>query len=645
MYHHHQTVKTVMKALLSVLTHMAFFLASSKNFSENGSNSTVINASVADNQLIQLHLEGFLDIELNPPIHSNEHLSPITNASGYAVLLKDINELRKKLTALDFETLTKLKSLESSICNNSNTISKIESEFELSSYVFDYLLAEKRCHFYSIKMDWLLDTKKDERLSNPTVLKFFRLTLNYVDELYSSGLINNNRKQELTDSHQLLEKILSFLTADILSDDEYQLVDEILRVSKQGDLMNNRNMIDEGGSKAVLLRVLLQEIEPLESKLYSGIYNSELLRDTYSLRNELREKYVKLIQSFEIENNNIEDTSTETIINFFQGNSHTYQYITNPSGERTIIKHTRKDLDSLILKIVENMDNALYDFNGERKKLNEINVLSSLLYKKLIDPIKTVLSTKIQVIPDGALCFIPFGMLIDSHQKYLFEKYQINYQFNEVAFTGLVATDLLNVIGEFQNEMRIPGVEEVENPISFNRFKKTTNKKSILNLGSHQVINKDEPHILLSQLDSVHLSDWYEVPEVLSVLFSICAGFRGLPVSGNNTQSFGTRAYECGADNVISSLWSVDDYATSILMKKYLANLSDGDRSSNSLREASISYYNDADEFHKHPVFWASFVHYGNYYKMIEKGPSAIWFLLLLPVLFFLLNHRLRISF
>jgi CHAT domain-containing protein len=58
-----------------------------------------------------------------------------------------------------------------------------------------------------------------------------------------------------------------------------------------------------------------------------------------------------------------------------------------------------------------------------------------------------------------------------------------------------------------------------------------------------------------------------------------------------------------GTDSIVSSLWQVDDRATSLLMHDFYRNLAATDKRS-ALRQAQLSI---RDQHNPHPFYWAAF--------------------------------------
>jgi CHAT domain-containing protein len=69
---------------------------------------------------------------------------------------------------------------------------------------------------------------------------------------------------------------------------------------------------------------------------------------------------------------------------------------------------------------------------------------------------------------------------------------------------------------------------------------------------------------------------------------------------------------EAGVKSVQSSLWSIDDYASSEIIKEMYMNLKKGQKKSEALRNSKLDYLSKADKLRKHPYYWAGMVHIGD---------------------------------
>jgi CHAT domain-containing protein len=101
-----------------------------------------------------------------------------------------------------------------------------------------------------------------------------------------------------------------------------------------------------------------------------------------------------------------------------------------------------------------------------------------------------------------------------------------------------------------------------------------------------------------------------------------------------------------GSPNIISSLWKTRDESSARLFDHFYRYLKEGFSSVAALRKAKVDYIRNAPLPEKHPIYWASFTHYGN---EVFYQPSSLWrrYLLissLIAILFLLLMNRNRWS-
>ena len=82
-----------------------------------------------------------------------------------------------------------------------------------------------------------------------------------------------------------------------------------------------------------------------------------------------------------------------------------------------------------------------------------------------------------------------------------------------------------------------------------------------------------------------------------------------------------------GASSLIVSLWQVNDFATSEIMKNLYNNLADGMNKDEALRHAKLQYMKSAKGIAAHPAFWSPFIQIGNTepVKISRKGNPWAW--------------------
>jgi CHAT domain-containing protein len=93
----------------------------------------------------------------------------------------------------------------------------------------------------------------------------------------------------------------------------------------------------------------------------------------------------------------------------------------------------------------------------------------------------------------------------------------------------------------------------------------------------------------------------------LAVLTS-CQTLTGTTEKGEGTYSLAQAFLQAGASSVVASLWSVEDYSTSVISRQFYSNLKNGKMPSSALRQAKLDYLRSEDDFWTHPRCWAGIV-------------------------------------
>ena len=87
------------------------------------------------------------------------------------------------------------------------------------------------------------------------------------------------------------------------------------------------------------------------------------------------------------------------------------------------------------------------------------------------------------------------------------------------------------------------------------------------------------------------------------VTLSACETALGKVANGDDVVGFTRGFLYAGVSSIVSSLWKVDDQATSILMQQFYRSLKENDKRS-ALRTAQLKVKNT---YNSHPYFWAAF--------------------------------------
>ncbi len=153
-------------------------------------------------------------------------------------------------------------------------------------------------------------------------------------------------------------------------------------------------------------------------------------------------------------------------------------------------------------------------------------------------------------------------------------------------------------------------------------FKKQAEGYQIIHLAMHGLADKQQP--TLSSLafsesqDSVEDNFLY-VYEIMNMKFSAdlvvlsaCETGSGEFQQGAGVVSAGYAFSYAGVPAVVTSLWSVNDQTTAILMQSFYVNLAAGMSKDKALQAAKLAYLGKSTNLAAHPALWSAFILTGN---------------------------------
>ena len=326
------------------------------------------------------------------------------------------------------------------------------------------------------------------------------------------------------------------------------------------------------------------------------------------------------------------------LVEYFMGNENIYIF----TIENNSIKLSSIKTDSTNSKIVSFLD---YFSDSEKiaNSISKYNTANFSLYQTLQLPKKSN-NKNLIIIPDGLLTFLPFEALITKETKatnfakmsYLLNDFKIGYNnsadfyLNSIPFQHKKET-ILGVFPLFENsnlELAF-SKNELENlqdnfsgkyldkqEATFENFKKNAANYSILHLSTHASsgdiiepasIRFTDQEILYSELYNLNLN-----PNL--VVLSACETGIGKLYKSEGAMSVARGFQFAGAQNLLFSLWKVNDFTTSVLMKKFYENVKNGNSFFDSNHQAKLDFLNDEtiSNAKKSPYYWASFVYYGS---------------------------------
>jgi CHAT domain-containing protein len=381
------------------------------------------------------------------------------------------------------------------------------------------------------------------------------------------------------------------------------------------------------------------------------------------------------------------------------------------SGEETIYAFvfTKEQLEVIELPKAEGLTDQISQFKDlinnppvndrAQKDFQDFTQMGFDLFENILQKPLSILPKSIQqliLIPDGELTYIPFEILLKDltdkervnysldNLSYLMEDYQVSYSFSSKLWLknmgqlgGQAKEPFLGFAPVFGqaiadarrdcsadelyslncNKEEINTVHDMfgghiftDLAASKGNFEDQASNYQILHLATHACLDDENPmfnKIWLSD-DYVSNNDLYNLSlnADLAVL-SACNTGSGQLVKGEGVQSLARGFLHAGCPSLVTSLWSVDDCATSDIMIRFYEHLKEGNTKNKALQLAKLEYLKEADKLHQHPYYWSAFIQIGNPIALDFVGLNWTFIFVglgILIVLFFLLKRKSKIE-
>jgi len=310
-------------------------------------------------------------------------------------------------------------------------------------------------------------------------------------------------------------------------------------------------------------------------------------------------------------------------------------------------------------------DIAGYNYYG-KNVYDLLKLPSNLNYKNLI------------IVPDGILNFLPFEALITKESNttnfakmhYLLNDFKIAYNASANIYLNSKPSQksektVLGVFPVFEktpfeltySKKEMEAIKSyfkgkyLENAAaSFANFKNNASNYSVLHLSTHASsgdietpasIKFYDQEILYSELYNLHIN-----PDL--VVLSACETGIGKLYKGEGAMSVARGFQYAGAQNLMFSLWKVNDFTTSVFMEDFYKNINNNVSYFEANTNAKLDYLNDKSisNVKKSPYYWSSFVYYGSISTEKESGNYLYYIVSLLAVIalitLFLIFNRNR---
>lgn len=351
-------------------------------------------------------------------------------------------------------------------------------------------------------------------------------------------------------------------------------------------------------------------------------------------------------------------------------------------GWKKIYVFTIED-NEINLGFISNEDTAtpklvqFIDFFSSSNRISDnpsqFNHFSNVAYELLKLPQK-VRHANLIVIPDGVLNFLPFEALITTEtsttnfakMQYLLNDFKIGYSNSADFYLNAVPfqhqnTTILGVFPLFENsnlELAF-SKKELQNikadfdgnylqgpDANFDNFKLNADTFSILHLSTHASsgdivepasIRFYDKEILYSELYHLNIH-----PDL--VVLSACETGIGKLYKAEGAMSVARGFQFAGAQNLLFSLWKVNDFTTSVFMEKFYKNVKKGHSYFDANHQAKLDFLADESisNAKKSPYYWSAFVYYGTLENKQTPTNYLIWILVFCGVIAVLLLWKFR---
>lgn len=376
-------------------------------------------------------------------------------------------------------------------------------------------------------------------------------------------------------------------------------------------------------------------------------------------------KQIEKAKSFKISNlySKLEEDNA-VMVEYFFGQERIYVFTIQKSTVK--LEEINSDATSTS-KIIS----FLNYFSNAEKITNDVASFSRdafLVYKMLKLPTKFT-NKNLIIVPDGILNFLPFETLITKESAttnfakmhYLLNNFAIGYNnsatfyLNAIPFKHSKET-ILGVFPVFENsaleltfskkemqnlQKNFKGIYLENEKATFKNFSTNAANFSILHLSTHASsgdifepasIRFYEQEIMYSELYHLNIN-----PDL--VVLSACETGIGKLYNAEGAMSVARGFQLAGAQNLLFSLWKVNDYTTSVFMEEFYKNIQNGKSYFEANHQAKLDFLKNSriPNAKKSPYYWSAFVYYGtlenkestNYFLWISIGVGIVGLLFL----------------
>jgi len=336
------------------------------------------------------------------------------------------------------------------------------------------------------------------------------------------------------------------------------------------------------------------------------------------------------------------------LVEYFYGKNAIFQFIISPTSiDVTQIKRDT-NFDKSIAGYIDYFNNSSVINNDTSAYTKDAFELYNLIgFNKTSDHKNVV------VITDGFLNFIPFESLLSektttksySKMPFVVKQQLLSYNTSAMFYTNnkpfVFSDNVLGVFPVFENSnatltYSINEAESIEKEVNakFLMYNAATKKDALLQAKNYGILHLSthassgdfstpanidfiDDKLFLNELYSLNLNNNL-------VILSACETGIGKLQKGEGSMNLARGFQYAGVENLLFSLWKINDLSTSQLMDSFYKNYSKTQSVFAANNLSKIEYLNDnqISNIKKSPYYWSAFVYYGDLTKETASNNS-----------------------
>jgi CHAT domain-containing protein len=522
------------------------------------------------------------------------------------------------------------------------------ASFKLSAYV-ERTFGSDEARLFLNKLKYTVHNEPIE-----ISLRLYELTKDnsYLEEAYFFDQQNKASTLALNMQENRVKKTV--LSSAELFEEETTVKDAIARLSLRSSQVTD----------SVELNKLYEAIRDMEirlSRIQEKLQNDPLYRERHSIQYipPVKELYRLLDKESAIVSYHLSQTQLLALT------------ITN-----TKLHYHKTPVDDKFFRLIDSLKVSLQSegevrFNGSK--------VSQDLYGLLITPILPELkdASRLIIIPDDELHYLPFEVLLDKNRDYLLKNYSVQYQYStfiltlanqdnkpesQVAFAPFTSKGFTDSIGNKYNALPasaeeikdLEGKAFIDEMATKKNFIDNAGHYGLIHLATHASVNNEQPmqsYIAFSPANNqpdyrLYAEEIYRMNLDSSdlVILSACETGSGQLIKGEGLMSLSRAFAYAGCPNIITSLWKAEDKTTAYIIRRLHHYLQKGLSKDRALQKAKLDLLEDKslDPRYRSPRFWAHLIFIGSY-APDQKTSGWIWIaggVVVLALLFYFFISR-----